>query len=286
MVGRRPPTIAASGAGGGASASGSAPSVAASASAESRPSRRASKIARAAAADRQALQGALDIGRALQRLAHALAQRRSLDEELHQRRAARSIAARIGQRRGEPLGQQARARRRSRCGRWWPAGCRRGSPSSAAHQLEVAPRRGVDLHRAVGALAARRRQRAAACRLLRQLDIVEQRAAGRDLGAREGAEAVERRDVDRPTAGACARCRCRSAPRAAASAPAFQSSSTAFSGRRAPAAGRAPAARPARAAPAPRRAGRGSSGWAAKSPVERSSQASASSPCASASAAR
>ena len=105
------------------------------------------------------------------------------------------------------------------------------SPVQAAHQLEIAPRGGIDLHRAVGALAARRRERRQLAGL-GELDIVEQRAAGRDLGAREGAEAVERRDVE----GACRRLRALSLSKRAEGSgvsTAFHSSSTVFNGSRA-----------------------------------------------------
>ena len=151
------------------------------------------KIARAAAADRQALQGALDVGRAAQRLAHALAHGRALDEELHQVEAALDLGA-VGQGSGDPLGQKARAG----AGQGAVDGGEKAAVAPAvepAHQLEVAARGGIDLHRAVGAHAVRRRERGELAGL-RELDVVEQRAAGRDLGAREGAEAVERCDLE------------------------------------------------------------------------------------------
>jgi hypothetical protein len=47
----------------------------------------------------------------------------------------------------------------------------------------------------ISIVPSRRRQRRQLAGL-RELDVVEQRAAGRDLGAREGAEAVERRDLE------------------------------------------------------------------------------------------
>ena len=206
---------------------------------------------------------------------------RPLDEELHQVEPALDLGP-LGERRGDPLGQQPRAGP----GQGAVDGGEQAAlapPVEPAHQLEIAPRRRIDLHRAVGALAPRRRQRRPLAGL-RELDIVEQRAAGRDLGAREGAEAVEHRDVERrlqPLAGIVAS---RSAPRAAASAPRSipraPPSTRSRASRRSGTSSSPGASRASAAASWP-----ASSGWVAKSAVERSSQASASSPCASASAA-
>ena len=162
------------------------------------------EVARAAAADRQALQGAFDIRHASQRLAHAIAHRRPFDEELHQVEPTFDLGP-VGQGRGDALGQQARAR----AGQGAVDGGEQAAiapPVEALHQLEVAARRRVDLHRAVGPLAARRHQGRALAGL-GQLDIVEQRAAGCHLGAREGTETVEHGDVERrlqPLAGVVA----------------------------------------------------------------------------------
>ena len=86
----------------------------------------------------------------------------------------------------------------------------------AAQQLEIAPRRGVDQHVAAGHHPPRRRQMRQAA-LLGQLDIADQRAAGAKLGAREGAEAVERRDPEARLQAALAGQRIRTRDRAAAS---------------------------------------------------------------------
>ncbi len=180
-------TISASGAGGGNSASGSARSDWARRSPESRPSRRAARSRGPPRPTGQPLQGALDVGRAAAPRAPRSRTAGALDEELHQVEPALDLGA-VGQRRGDALGQQAGAG----AGQGAVDGGQQAAvaaPVEAFHQLEVAPRRRVDLHRAVGALAARRHQRRALAGL-GQLHIVEQRAAGRDLGAREVAEAL------------------------------------------------------------------------------------------------
>ena len=65
----------------------------------------------------------------------------------------------------------------------------------ARQQLEIAPGRGIDHQVAAGRLAARRGEARQAA-LLGQLDVAEQRAARAELGAREGAEAVQRGDPE------------------------------------------------------------------------------------------
>ena len=159
------------------------------------------KIARAAAADGQALQGAFDIGRTPQRLAYPFAHGRPLDEELHQVEPALDLAA-LCKRCCDAFGQQAGAG----TGQSAVDGGQQAAvapPIEAFHQLEITPRRRVDLHRAVGALAARRHQRRALAGL-GQFHIVEQRPAGRDFGARKGTEALKCSDVEgleQPLAG-------------------------------------------------------------------------------------
>ena len=83
-------------------------------------------------------------------------------------------------------------------------------------QFEIAAGGGIDLHhRAVGEAARRREARQLA--LLRQLDVVDQRAGGGDLGAAEGAEPVERADaVERAPGGGAAFSRIEAGRRAAA----------------------------------------------------------------------
>ena len=100
------------------------------------------------------------------------------------------------------------------------------SPASAARELEIAPRRGIDLHDRAGGEAPRVPPAAAGAPSCVSLEIVDQGAAGGDLGPREAAEAIERRDREEPAPAAGARPRCRSAPPAAATAAVRYSASS------------------------------------------------------------
>ncbi len=71
--------------------------------------------------------------------------RRPLDEEAAPGRAARSIAGALGQRRRDAARPAGARRGRSACGRWWPAGCPRGRPSS--------PRTSSRLRRVAGSIS-------------------------------------------------------------------------------------------------------------------------------------
>ena len=114
------------------------------------------EVARAAAPERQAAQGALDIGTMLQALAQGGARVRPLDKE-RDRVEPRFDLLRDRQRPREMLGEKARA------GAGQGAIDRRQKTAAplareALGQFEVAPRRSVDLHDRAGDDALRRHQ--------------------------------------------------------------------------------------------------------------------------------
>ena len=140
------------------------------------------EIARAAAAERDARQRALDIGAARAGARALGAQAPGVDEERHRVEPAVDRAG-IGQRRRQMLRPAAARPRRSRCGRSRRAGCRWRSPvkvSVSSRLRRVAASISIT---APSAEAARRRE-ARQLALLRQLDIVDQRAAGGQLRPR------------------------------------------------------------------------------------------------------
>ncbi len=148
----------------------------------------ADEIARAPAPHGEALQGALQIGKAAQRLAQAFARARRRDEE-RDHVVACGDRGRIGQRCGQALRQKPRAR------------CRLGAIDRGEQRAALLaglgfddlqrPARGrIDFHRTrLG--DARRVGQFRQLALLGELDIVDERARGRDLGPAERAEAVE-----------------------------------------------------------------------------------------------
>ena len=147
------------------------------------------EIARAAAAEAEARERALEIGHAPQALAQGLAQA-LVGDEGGDHVLARGDVLRRGQRCRQPRRQQAGAGAGARA---VDGGEQRALAlaGQAAQQLEVAAGGGVDLHdRALGDAARGGEARQLAG--LGQLDIVDQRAGGREFGAGEGAEAVER----------------------------------------------------------------------------------------------
>ena len=158
------------------------------------------QIARAAAPDQQARQRALDVGRALQRLrADPRASRALGDEAAAPRRAAPSMAA------GSVSGAASRSARsrapaavtvRSMAASRQPW----RSPDEAAGQLEIAPRRRIDLHDRAGGEAPRRGRGAAAC----------------PAGSSGDSRPARRRRRSRPARS----CRSRRAPRPRRPAPA------------------------------------------------------------------
>src|SRR5262249_20972317 len=145
--------------------------------------------ARAAAAEGEARKRALEIGHAFQALAQRLAQALVGDEGGDYVLARRDRRG-IGERRRQPGRQQASAGAGARA---VDGGEQRALAlaGEAAQQLEIAAGGGVDLqHRALGEPARRRETRQLAG--LGQLDVVDERAGGGELRARERAEAVER----------------------------------------------------------------------------------------------
>lgn len=106
------------------------------------------EIARAAAAEREALQRPRNVGAAPQRRAQVLAQPLGAEEELDRVEPV-GDRARVGEGRREPLGEQPRSGPRD--------GPVDGGEEAAAalageslRQLEIAPCRGVDLHHGAG----------------------------------------------------------------------------------------------------------------------------------------
>jgi hypothetical protein len=152
-----------------------------------RPAQRR-QIARPAAAEAEPGQSALDIGAVAQPLAQPRSRIRGIDKKADRIEAGRD-RRRLGQGCREMLGQEPSAGR-------GPGTVDRRQQAAAAlarrsrRKLEVAPRRGVDLHDRARSLAARRfemRRR----RLLGQADVIDQGAGRRDLGAAEIAKAVK-----------------------------------------------------------------------------------------------
>ena len=148
------------------------------------------QIARAAAAERQARQRALDIGRALQRRAHAVAQPSRRRRRTPPCRAARSIAS---DRSAAPPG--GRPEPRAGAGQGAVDGGEQRALALAGQGLRLSSRlRRVAASISIAAprASAPRRRQARQPALLGQLDVIDQRAGGGDLGAAEAAEAVER----------------------------------------------------------------------------------------------
>ena len=154
------------------------------------------EVARAAAPEAEAGQGALDVGAAAQELAQRRPHIGAVDEELHRVEPRRDRLGR-GQRGGKLLGEEPR----SGSGQ---GAVDRGEEAAAAfarqgrHQFEVAPGGGVDLHDRIGRDQLRRgemRRAAMGARLLGQRDIIDERAGRRDFGPAETAEPVERLDA-------------------------------------------------------------------------------------------
>ena len=161
------------------------------------------KVARLAALQGQPRDGAGDIGRGAQQAAHVLAQGLVLAQEAHRiEPCARSPA---GSRRG-PDSRAASSRApgpvtvRSMAASRLP--CR--SPVERAQQLEARPARRID-DEAVGGPGLARRPQARAPADLRQLHVLEERADGGQLRARELAEGLQIGDaqlrLEQPLAG-------------------------------------------------------------------------------------
>src|SRR5207302_4016882 len=145
------------------------------------------KVARAAAAEREARERARQIGRGGKLLAQVGAPGGVGDERRNGVVAARD-RGRIRQRRREPLGEQARARRRHGA---VDGGQQRAAALARkrAHQFQIGARRRVDQQGRAGGLAARRRER----RLtpdLRALDVGDAGGRRGQLEARERAEGL------------------------------------------------------------------------------------------------
>ncbi len=160
------------------------------------------EIARPAAADRDTRQGTRDVGRAPQVLADRAAQLAVAGKELNGVVARRDLGY-IGERRRQPRGQLTGAGGGDRA----VDGRKQASLALAGQgpgQLEIAPRRRVDAHMRLGRRAGRRRE-SGELAFLRQLQISDERAGGRQFGARELTEAVERRDAVARFQGALAR---------------------------------------------------------------------------------
>ncbi len=224
------------------------------------------EVARAAASDRQALQGAFDIRHAPQRFAHPLAR-----PPVARRRAAPSRAGA----RSRPVRLRGAAMRSA--SRRAPGPVRVRSmvasrlPSRRPSRLFTSSR----LRRVAGSISIvpsarsrRRRHQGRALAGLGQLDIVEQRPQAATSRPREGTETVEHGDVEgrlrRLLAGIDA-----VEPRrgAAASGRQFHSSSAVLSGSRASSRS-GTSSSPGASAPARPPTWPGSSGWVAKSAVD------------------
>ena len=151
------------------------------------------EVARAATVERETRQGTGDIRHLLQGQAQVLAQACIRDEQLD-RVMAGSDGGRISQRAGKALGQQARAARRHRA---VDRGEQAALPLAAegTGQLQIGAGRGVDQHRRRAGIAHRGRERRTGAEL-GALDIGERGAGRSDLGAREGAEGIERGDAE------------------------------------------------------------------------------------------
>ena len=151
------------------------------------------EIARAAAAQRDPRQRALRVRTALQGFTHGGAQPLAIDE--HADHVEPPVDShRIGQRRRQPRQQQP------------GAGAGNGAVDDTdqaalalagerAGQLQVAASGAVDLHGSPGRQTTRRRESRQAT-LLRQLDVVDERAERRHFRRRERAEPVERLDAE------------------------------------------------------------------------------------------
>ncbi len=148
-----------------------------------------SQVPRAAAAQGQARQRAFDIRTAAQMLGQGVALARRIDEELDAVQAPLDVRH-GGQRRRQPRGQKPGPG----AGHGQVDDTEQAAAAFAGQglgQLQIAPGRRVDLHhRAAGQLAGRRDARQLA--LLRQFHVVDQGAAGGQLGPAEGAEGLQR----------------------------------------------------------------------------------------------
>ena len=149
------------------------------------------QIARPAPVQRQPRQRPVHVRHPRQRAAQIRKQPRIPRQRRH-RVMARRDQRQIARRRADPAFQQARARR----GHGAVDGRQQRSVAPARQglgQLQIAPGRGVDLHRAARAFAHRRaHQRQAA--LLRHVQIIDDGAHRGQFGAGEAAEAVQRLD--------------------------------------------------------------------------------------------
>ena len=151
------------------------------------------EVARPAAAEAQARQRPFEIGAALEQAAQLLARALLRDEVAH-RVEARVDRAGVGERGRQALRQQPAARR----GDGAVDDAEQAALAFAgqgAGELQVAPRRRVDRHHPGGVEAPRRLQPRQLA-LLRELDVLDQRPAGGELGAAEAAEGVEGGDAE------------------------------------------------------------------------------------------
>ena len=139
------------------------------------------------------------------------------DEPGHRVEPPVPIAVRIGQRRHQPLRQQSRRRRRSPCGRWSASRPPLRSPDRVSQQFQVDAGRRVDEQRRAGGFPFRP---PAAAAVRRAASFRHRRctaAAAASFGARDRCRnrPASRRRKTGSDAG-LPRCRCRTAPPAAA----------------------------------------------------------------------
>jgi len=148
------------------------------------------EIARPAAPHHQPGKRAGEIGRGREPRAHVAAQD-GIGEAFDRVEPPRD-GVRIGERRGQPLGEEARARRRHGA---VDGVDQRAAPLAGerAHELEIGAGRLVDRQRGAGGLAQRRRQRRALADL-RALDIGHAGGRGGQLEPRQDAERIRGRD--------------------------------------------------------------------------------------------
>ena len=149
------------------------------------------EIARAAAVEAEARERAQEVGRARQFAPQRLARRRRLDQKIER---AEPFVDRggIGQRAREPLGEEPRAgRRHGEIDRRQERALARAAQGSG--ELEIGAGGGVDFE-ACAARAPGRGREGRARLELGALDVGQRQRGRRDLGAGEGAEAVERLD--------------------------------------------------------------------------------------------
>ena len=159
------------------------------------------EVARAAALQGQARHGARDVGRGAQRAAQVLAQRLVFAQEADRVEPGADRAA--GRAAGWPAARPARARRaRSTVRSMAPSRLPCRSPESERSSSRLA-RVAASMTRRLARPGAARRTQARLLADLRQLDVLQQRADGRQLGAREGAEGRQVGDAAAaPSAGA------------------------------------------------------------------------------------